>query len=373
MKKILILIDWYTPAYKAGGPISSIYNLTQFLEEEINFYIVTSNKDLNSKKGLQGIKTNTWQQINKSKVIYLDKDFQTKRMLKKIVNDINPDKIYLNGLFSLFFSILPCYLFKKKFEIIINPRGMFGSSALSKKKFKKLLFIKLANTISFYKNICWHISNEAELFELKNNMKVVSKHFIIPNLPKVLKYLNNKIIDNEQLRLISVCRINEIKNIHFVLELLKDINIKCHYKIIGFIEDDNYYQKLKRIVKLLPKNIKVDFTGHLKSNEIEIHYYSSDLFISSSLNENYGHSIVESLSSGLPVLISNNCPWTGLEESFAGFRIRLDKIEFKEKILFFYNLNQDDYKKFNLGARTYFNNYMSPDLHKNNYLNLLSS
>ena len=373
MKKILILIDWYTPAYKAGGPISSIYNLTQFLEEEINFYIVTSNKDLNSKKGLQGIKTNTWQQINKSKVIYLDKGFQTKRMLKKIVNDINPDKIYLNGLFSFFFSILPCYFFNKNFKIIINPRGMFGSSALSNKKLKKLLFIKLANITSFYKNICWHISNDAELSELRNNLKVVNKYYIIPNIPKVLKHVNRKRIDNNELRLISVCRINKIKNLHFVLQILKDINVKCHYKIIGFIEDHKYYNKLQSIVKLLPNNIKVDFTGLFKSNEIEKHLNDADLFISSSLNENYGHSIVESLSSGLPVLISNNCPWTGLEESFAGFRLRLDKIEFKEKILFFYNLNEDDYKKFNLGARTYFNNYMSPDLHKNNYLNLLSS
>ena len=373
MKKILIFIDWYTPAFKAGGPISSIYNLTHFLEEEINFFIVTSNKDLNSKKELHGIKTNAWQQINKSKVIYLDERSQNQKMLRKIINEIKPDKIYLNGIFSFFFSILPCYLFNKSFKIIINPRGMFGSSALSKKKFKKLLFIKLSNIISFYKNICWHISNEAELYELKNNIKDVNKYYIIPNIPKVLNHLIKNRINKKQLRLISVCRINEIKNIHFVLELLKDINIKCHYKIIGFIEDDNYYKKLKRIVKLLPSNIEVDFAGLIKSNEIEKYFYDADLFISSSLNENYGHSIVESLAIGVPVLISNNCPWTGLEESFAGFRLKLEKIEFKEKILFFYNLNEDEYRKFNLGARVYFNNYISPNLHKNNYLNLLTS
>ena len=99
--------------------------------------------------------------------------------------------------FLFFFSILPCYLFNKSFEIIINPRGMFGLSALSKKKLKKLLFIKLVNIISFYKNICWHISNDDEFSELKNNIKVVTKHFIIPNLPKVLKQKNNKRIDNK--------------------------------------------------------------------------------------------------------------------------------------------------------------------------------
>ena len=40
MLKILVFIDWYKPAYKAGGPISSVYNLTELLGDEIQFYIV---------------------------------------------------------------------------------------------------------------------------------------------------------------------------------------------------------------------------------------------------------------------------------------------------------------------------------------------
>ena len=373
MKNILIFIPWYYPAFKAGGPISSIQNLTQFLGDEVNFHIITGNKDLNSSEEIKGVKTNDWQQVNKSKVIYLTKDYQNKKTFKKIVDEIRPDKIYLNGLFSYFFSILPCYLFRNNYDIIINPRGMFGSNALSNKRIKKLLFLKCANFFSFYKKTYWHISNENELYELKNNIKLVYKYQIIPNLPKNLIYEKRIRINRNEINLISICRINEIKNIHFILQVLKEITVKCNYKIIGFIEDHKYYNKLQSIVKLLPNNIKVDITGLFKSNEIEKYLNDADLFISTSLNENYGHSIVESLSSGLPVLISNNCPWNGLEESFAGFRLKLDKIEFKEKILFFYNLNNDDYKKFNLGARTYFNNYMSPDLHKNNYLNLLSS
>jgi glycosyltransferase involved in cell wall biosynthesis len=42
------------------------------------------------------------------------------------------------------------------------------------------------------------------------------------------------------------------------------------------------------------------------SREI-LHKY--DLFILPTLNENFGHSIVESLSVGTPVLISDNTPW----------------------------------------------------------------
>ena len=40
--KILIVIDWYRPAHKAGGPITSIENLLDLLGDEphLEFYVV---------------------------------------------------------------------------------------------------------------------------------------------------------------------------------------------------------------------------------------------------------------------------------------------------------------------------------------------
>ena len=52
MKKILIFIDWFTPAVKAGGPISSVENMVNFLAEAFEFYIITGAKDLNSEHNL---------------------------------------------------------------------------------------------------------------------------------------------------------------------------------------------------------------------------------------------------------------------------------------------------------------------------------
>ena len=61
MIKVLVFIDWYLPAIKAGGPISSIVNMVDLLFEEVEFYIVTGNKDLNSKHNLEDIICNKWQ------------------------------------------------------------------------------------------------------------------------------------------------------------------------------------------------------------------------------------------------------------------------------------------------------------------------
>ena len=94
-------------------------------------------------------------------------------------------------------------------------------------------------------------------------------------------------------------------------------------------------KKLVEIIKTLPKNIHVEFKGQLLQNEIDIELVNADLFVSTSLNENYGHSIVESLSFGLPVLISKFCPWNNLDKYQAGFKLPLDRENLKKSSYFF--------------------------------------
>ena len=158
MNKVLIFFDWYKPACKAGGPISSIFNMDEIIGDHIDFFIVTSNNDLDNKLSLN-VKINTWVKVSKANVIYLDKKNQKIKSLNSLIKQVNPDKIYLNGVFSFFFSILPCILFNNNFDIIIHPRGMLGTSALSINKAKKLFFLKMVNFSSIYRGVFWHVSN----------------------------------------------------------------------------------------------------------------------------------------------------------------------------------------------------------------------
>ena len=75
MKTILIFTDWYIPGYKAGGPVQSIYNLTQLLSKYFIVRIVTTNKDLNSSEPYPGIEPNTWIMLDNNQfVLYLNQD-----------------------------------------------------------------------------------------------------------------------------------------------------------------------------------------------------------------------------------------------------------------------------------------------------------
>ena len=70
--QVLIFIDWFLPAYKAGGPIQSISNLVKRLKNEIDIWIVTSNEDLGEPLKLDRELLNIWLCKDKYHVIYLN-------------------------------------------------------------------------------------------------------------------------------------------------------------------------------------------------------------------------------------------------------------------------------------------------------------
>ena len=371
MSKVLIFIDWYLPASRAGGPISSVVNMVNLLYENFDFFIVTGSKDLNSDNNLQGVRLNKWQKVGFAEVIYLEKSSQKIETLKEIVNNIKPEIIYVNGIFSKFFSVLPIYLFKREYSVIINPRGMFGEGALEIKKIKKRAFISFVKISSFYKNITWHVSNTNEYNQLKSNLNSKLKFHILPNIPRKIEYNKKKKVP-DLLKLISIGRINQIKNFDFLIKLLLKVEFQCELKIVGHIEELNYYNNLQERIKKLPANIKVFFTGLLDKNKLDHEIAKSDLLISTSLNENYGHNIVEALGSGTPVLISEFCPWDSLADFNAGFKVPLDINIFLEKLMFFNQMDENTYISYNYGARNYYEKFIYTKNLKNTYIDLLN-
>ena len=367
MIKVLVFIDWYRPAYKAGGPISSVENLTDLIGDEISFYIVTSDKDLNNEP-LKDIIYDSWLKLNKVHVRYLRDNQEQKDTLKQIVNEINPDKIYINGIFSKFYSVWPLFLFRKKYNLIISPRGMLINEALKIKFVKKKCYLMAMRLLGVYKNVYWHFSNKVEFNQAKNHA-VINQNKIIPNLSRKIDFKEE---ESNAFRIISVCRINKIKNIHFFLNVLQKCNFQCEYFIVGIIEDKLYYRKLLEAVEKLPPHISVQFLGAKSYGSIKDLLQHSTLFVSTSLNENYGHSIAEALGHGVPVLISESCPWEKLELFQAGFRIPLNEKNFIEKLNEIFNKSKQEQKQMSRGARTYYEKYIDPAIFKNDYIQLFN-
>jgi hypothetical protein len=174
-KKILIFIDWFLPGIKAGGPIKSVAALVNHLNNEFDFYIITSNTDFGDKQAYKNLESNAWLDFKPSiKVIYYAKGKLNKAEIKNQINRIQPDVIYLNSFFSYTFSILPLLVLNKlsfKGKIILAPRGMLAEGALKIKPFKKRIFLAISKLVQLHKHVIWHSTKIDETEDIKRNFK----------------------------------------------------------------------------------------------------------------------------------------------------------------------------------------------------------
>ncbi len=374
---ILVFIDWFLPGFKAGGPIRSIANMIELLHENFHFKIVTSDRDLGDSSPYPAIQTDKWIRREKYDIIYLSPEKRISK-IKKILHTENFQKIYLNSLFSVYFTILPLVLLKQKKlseKIILAPRGMLGEGALTIKPVKKKLFLSVANAMGIFKNITWHATTNDEeesilryfghklrIFKVQNLNKNTDKNFI-PIIKKP-----------SQLNLVFLSRITHKKNLLYGINILQQIDVKgIKLDIYGSIEDEEYWRKVEKAIQKL-KNIVVSYKGELHPDNViktlsQYHY----LFLPTK-HENYGHVIAEALNAGCGLIISDQTPWRNLEQSGVGFDIPLcEESSFIEAIQKAYRQDQKSFNMTREKSINFVNKNESENEKIKSYLQLLSS
>ena len=341
MKNILVFTDWFLPGYRAGGPIRSLANLTSQLQNEYNFFIVTRDTDYLQKTPYTSVTSNQWNtppEISNLNVFYLSTKNISFRKIRSFFKPELYDIVYINGMFSLYFSILPV-LYAKIFGMrhIIAPRGMLSQQAFSSKSLKKQLFFKLAGLWNLYKNARFHATMEKEALDIQKILNIPDKHIsIAPNLPK--KIIRNMPPIPEKipgkLKLISIARISPEKNLLYALYRLKHITGgDIEFSIYGDIYDADYYTQCLKVIQGLPENVKVTYYGSIQSENIPEILQSVHVLLLPSKGENFGHSILESLSEATPVIISKSTPWQNLVSNKAGWDIKLENNNQFESVL----------------------------------------
>ncbi len=327
-KNILLFIDWFYPGFLAGGPVQSIVSLVEHLHDEFQFWIFTSNRDLNSVEPYPGIENNTWTDSPLNcKVYYADASTLSKELISDVLGSQKWDKVYINSLFSKYYSVVPLLLLKRKFKhlpVIVAPRGMFGAGALSIKKVKKRSFLFYAQHSGLHKRVLWHAASNSEAKEIRERIGDEVRLVVAPNLAKQIKAIVHKVKVSGELNLFFSSRISPVKNILFALEVLSKVKqVTITFHLYGLMEDQNYWRQCLNSIARLPEHVKVKYLGTYQPHEAEAVFSKEHVLFLPTLNENYGHSIVEGLSSGCPAIISDQTPWKDLQENGAGYALPL--------------------------------------------------
>ena len=286
----------------------------------------------------------------------------------------SPDKLFIIGVFDKYFNLLPLILFKKR-KSILSTRGMLHPNGLAQKPLKKRLFLDLLKFLQVPAKCSFHATNKEEEQNIKDALGTkVRKVFVASNFPgKIVQQpMPQKIRDS--LILSSIALISPMKNHLLVLEALKQMQQHIFYHIYGPVKNESYWKECQKVIDLLPDNIKVSYHGELPPAGVPVALRNCHVFILPSESENFGHSLVEALSAGRPVITSHNVPWTMLQQHSAGINVDPHHSnELHDAIAFFASLDLKEIAAWGDGAYNYGRGVLDVEGIANSYAEMFSA
>lgn len=237
------------------------------------------------------------------------KTFGYSTNLMKILEELNPDIIHLQGLWM--YHSWAALKYKKRHsrvKIIIEPHGMLDPWAVKNSAWKK----KIVGFLFEYKNLrdadCLHALCQSELesirkFGLSNKIVIIPNGINLPEhsaLPKrnIVQYIG-RIHPKKGLSLL-------IEAVSIIRKTHPDTLLNWKIRIAGW--DQNGYQE-ELVKKVSDYSIEkfIDFSGPRFGAEKKRDLAESKAFIIPSYSEGLPMSVLEAWSFGLPVIMTEYC------------------------------------------------------------------
>ena len=299
------------------------------------------------------------------------------------INHLIPNTGKISKFFIVFFSMLclpflAFQIFKKKPDYIIT--GLVGFiPCLMKIFFPKL---KLINSIqgypkfNFFRKIIWKIFYSKSDFLItmtkKTKTEIIStlsisdkKIFVIENpvISRNIRILSKKEIKEEEKFLFdkdvycAIGRLTHQKNFFELLKFIKKINTQNNNFNLIIIGEGEQKKLLQNYI--LNNELKNCFLLGFKKNPFN-YLAKSKLYISTSLWEEPGHTLLEAGYLNVPILTSNcpNGPDEIIHNELNGLKYKLgDEGDFINKIDKFNSLSNSDKKRLSIGMKKTVLNY----------------
>ena len=207
---------------------------------------------------------------------------------------IHLNKLYPSGIVALFLKLFQ----NKRYIITEHWSGYQTPLNLQISIIEKFVSKKIVKNASFVCPVSQHLANSMQDFGLRG------KYHPVPNVVMTDIFVPNK-STNKKLKLIHISSLfDEVKNIKGILHTLselkeKQIDFTCHF--IGG-KSDAYEQTIQN-TRLDETNIK--FIDFLEQAELVKYLQQADAFLLFSNYENLPCVILESFSSGIPVITTD--------------------------------------------------------------------
>ena len=319
--RVLTFVDYYLPGYRYGGPPKTIANTVEALGDEFEFLVVTRDREFGACEPYAEVQINDWNTVGKAKVFYAGPSMLSFRGIRRLLNDTAYDVLYFNSFLSPRFTVLPGLIrwlgFSPWKPIIIAPRGEFSPGALATKPIKKKIYITAAKLLQIYRGVIWQASSNREVEDIESVMGPNSETIMVaPDLPYTGMPVFPKAHETHKntrgqgfLQMVFLSRISPMKNLDFLLRLLGRVKAAFLLTIYGPVSDLEYWAECQEVIRSLPSHIAVHYAGEVTPDKVAFAFAQHDVFVFPTRGENFGHVVLESLSAGTALILSDQTPW----------------------------------------------------------------
>jgi glycosyltransferase involved in cell wall biosynthesis len=206
---------------------------------------------------------------------------------------------------------------------IVAPRGMLAPAALAFSPLKKRIVWALVQGDVVRRASCIHVTSEQEHdeirdFGLTNPIAIVPNGIDIPDLD----YSTAVTEPGRDRIVLSLGRIHPKKGLDCLLHAwarLEPAYPRWRLRIVGS-DELGHAAELAQLARKL-KTQRVSIEDPIAGDAKTLAYSTADLFVLTSLNENFAMTVAEALAAGTPVIATKGAPWHGLTREACGWWI----------------------------------------------------
>lgn len=342
----------------------SVRNLVERFCSRYDFFIVTRDCDgkLDDTPYVNAGR-DKWNVRPEAKVYYASPAKLNQKNFARLVNDIQPDAIYLNSIFS---KVCGTFLLARRIasvrrvKLLIAPCGELSEAAFGLKNIRKSFFLAFARLNGIFQNVVWKATSEAEVEDIKKTIRPDANCLVAPELAprEILPGLSLEDKPKKEpgsVRFVYFSRVTPKKNLHFLLEVMKKpVRGEIVLDVLGPTDDKDYLALCIETVKELPPNILVNFLGGMPYQSALDVVLKSHFMVLPTLNENFGYVIIEALAAGCPVIASDQIAWHEIVENGVGWRLPLSDVpKWVATLENCVRMSETEYRDFSSTARNF--------------------
>lgn len=275
------------------------------------------------------------------------------RALLKVVPDYDVVSIHGSWLPALIQAGVVSLLYRKPY--IVVPHGMLDTWTLAYKKWKKF----------FVWHLCWKwIVNHSNMIraltsdekDLMKQIGITAPIEVVPNgvfssQYNALKSIDDSIYERSELSTLSKPYVLFLSRIHYKKGL--DILINAFSLVVPVINnltlviagpDENYWPEMQALIDRHNLNDRVLYVGPVYGDDKYRLLKHAACFCLPSRQEGFSMAIIEAMSVGTPVIISEDCHFNEILDKNAGLVTSLDEKEVANAIISVVN-DQDTAKE----------------------------